>query len=254
MKQQLVTRLRDSPFFLINTSMDNEESLPQEQRFTSSDRKPLDGSARSSATSSRRSQSIPLPSSHVQRTHSEVQLCEDMESAERRDLNMFYRLVNGIRERQVNFTHETDSQMIRPLHPGRHQQQHPYPHDAASLKRYRASKEAETCVAHIIHTRNTPLDKTSYMHTSGSNEQSSSLPQDSGHQALQAATLALQALNQGGASSDPEKHQEQEDHFQQAGWSLSGFEEEVAPLKDPDDENLQQDDDEEDEGIFDLDL
>ena len=174
-----------------------------------------------------------------------------MESAERRDLNMFYRLVNGIRERQMSLTHEPASQTIHPIHPGRHQH-HPYAHDTASLKRYRASQEAESCVAHIIHTRNTPLDKTSYMHSSNGNEQSSSLPSESGHQALQAATLALQMMNHG-ASSDPEKHQEQEDHFQQGGWSLSGFEEEVAPLKDPDDENLSDDDDEE-EGIFDLDL
>jgi hypothetical protein len=44
--------------------------------------------------------SIPLPSSHVHRTQSEVQLSLDQEAAERRDASMFYRLVNGIRERQ----------------------------------------------------------------------------------------------------------------------------------------------------------
>ena len=108
-------------------------------------------------------------------------------------------------------------------------------------------------MAHIIHTRNTPLDKTSFMQTTNGNEQSSSLPSEGGHQALQAATLALQAMNHG-ASSDPEKHQEQEDHFQQGGWSLSGFEEEMAPLKDPDDEEDFSDVDGEEEGIFDLDL
>jgi hypothetical protein len=43
---------------------------------------------------------IPLPSSHVHRTQSEVQLSLDQEAAERRDTSMFYRLVNGIRERQ----------------------------------------------------------------------------------------------------------------------------------------------------------
>lgn len=48
----------------------------------------------------RKSSNIPLPESHVQRTRSEVQLCEDMESAEHREWNMFSRVVNGrIRER-----------------------------------------------------------------------------------------------------------------------------------------------------------
>lgn len=47
-----------------------------------------------------RSSSIPLPSSHVTRTQSEVQLSLDQAAAEERDIHMFYRLVNGIRERQ----------------------------------------------------------------------------------------------------------------------------------------------------------
>eukprot|EP00529_Nitzschia_sp_RCC80_P031765 CAMPEP_0113494050 /NCGR_PEP_ID=MMETSP0014_2-20120614/28909_1 /TAXON_ID=2857 /ORGANISM="Nitzschia sp." /LENGTH=362 /DNA_ID=CAMNT_0000387935 /DNA_START=534 /DNA_END=1622 /DNA_ORIENTATION=+ /assembly_acc=CAM_ASM_000159 len=54
------------------------------------------------------SQSMPFPSSHVHRTASEVQLCEDEEMAERRDLTMFYRLVNGIRERQTNHHQNPD--------------------------------------------------------------------------------------------------------------------------------------------------
>jgi hypothetical protein len=46
------------------------------------------------------SHSIPLPSNHVHRTESEVQLQAGLEAAERRNLRMFYRLVNGIRMRQ----------------------------------------------------------------------------------------------------------------------------------------------------------
>lgn len=52
-------------------------------------------------SSSRRSSSIPLPSSHVHRTQSEVQLSLDQEVAEQREVSMFYRLVNGIRDRQA---------------------------------------------------------------------------------------------------------------------------------------------------------
>jgi len=52
------------------------------------------------ASETRRSNTIPLPRSHVPRTDSEVQLHEDMAVAEWKDLCMFYRVVNGIRERQ----------------------------------------------------------------------------------------------------------------------------------------------------------
>jgi hypothetical protein len=72
------------------------------------------------------------------------------------------------------------------------------------------------------------------------------------------ATLALHAMNQG-ASSDPEQHQDEEEHFQQVGWSLTGFDEEqnkaTAPLQDSDDAcQAVPEDDVDDEGIFDLDL
>mmetsp|Transcript_1152 Transcript_1152/g.1518 ORF Transcript_1152/g.1518 Transcript_1152/m.1518 type:complete len:211 (-) Transcript_1152:31-663(-) len=47
-----------------------------------------------------RSASIPLPSTHIDRTISEVQLCMDKAVAEEREITMFYRVVTGIRERQ----------------------------------------------------------------------------------------------------------------------------------------------------------
>lgn len=45
------------------------------------------------------SHTIPLPSSHIPRTQSELQLCDDMAAAEWRDLCMFHRVVNGIRDK-----------------------------------------------------------------------------------------------------------------------------------------------------------
>jgi hypothetical protein len=54
-----------------------------------------------------RSPSIPLPKNHVARTRSEVQLCLDTEEAKQRDLEMFYRLVNGIRARQSTVINDT---------------------------------------------------------------------------------------------------------------------------------------------------
>jgi hypothetical protein len=48
-----------------------------------------------------RSSNIPLPSSHVVRTQSELQLSLDEAAAEQRDATMFYRVLNGLRERQL---------------------------------------------------------------------------------------------------------------------------------------------------------
>jgi len=93
--------------------------------------------------SNRRTQNIPLPLSHKHRTQSEVQLCEDMETAEQRDLNMFCRLVNGIRERQMNLVRENESSTAA----------------AAFYDPAHGLTEAERSLAHIVHTRNAPVDK-----------------------------------------------------------------------------------------------
>lgn len=55
---------------------------------------------RDSDVNRHRSKTIPLPSSHIARTQSELQLSEDMAAAEWKDLCMFYRVVGGIREQQ----------------------------------------------------------------------------------------------------------------------------------------------------------
>jgi len=83
--------------------------------------------------------------SHMQRTQSEVQLCEDMETAEQRDLNMFYRLVNGIRDRQMDLVRENESSNAA----------------AAFYDPAHDLTEAERSLAHIIHTRNAPVDRKS---------------------------------------------------------------------------------------------
>jgi hypothetical protein len=69
----------------------------------------------SSREQSSRSSSIPLPSTHVSRTQSELQLCLDEEVAEQRDTLMFYRLVNGIRERQSSPTQDCDETSERSI-------------------------------------------------------------------------------------------------------------------------------------------
>ena len=94
----------------------------------------------------RKSQNIPLPESHVHRTQSEVQLCQDMESAEQRDLNMFYRLVNGIRDRQMHLVRDNESSNAA----------------AAYYDPAHGLTEAEQSLARIIHTRNAPVATVPY--------------------------------------------------------------------------------------------
>jgi hypothetical protein len=78
----------------------------------------------SRSSSAATSDAIPLPSSHVHRTQSELQFDEDKEVAEQRDSTMFYRLVNGIRERNGGDTVDDD-----------------------------AVSHSERCLRNIIHTR-----------------------------------------------------------------------------------------------------
>jgi hypothetical protein len=77
-----------------------------------------------------RSQHIPLPISHVHRTESELQLCEDMAVAEHRDVNMFYRVVNGIRDKQMTLYQSQEN-----------------------------TKESDRTIASLIHTRHQPTSR-----------------------------------------------------------------------------------------------
>lgn len=133
------------------------------------DRSPTEETRTRSAKSQtgRKSQSIPLPSSHVHRTQSEVQLCEDMETAERRDLNMFYRLVNGIRERQGKLArehHHMSSDLSRvdvsSTGSGTVDQHYSGPHRPQQHLALHAM-ETEWSLAHIIQTRNAPMESAS---------------------------------------------------------------------------------------------
>lgn len=246
--------IRDSSFFRINSRLNfsmeraDDRLMPEENLSSSSKRERTsnnrDGSGkRRGGSSSRRSESIPLPSSHVHRTHSEVQLCEDMESAELRDLNMFYRLVNGIRDRQMSLAADhsgnNNSSSLLPLERHYH---HQYHHPVAA-----SQVEAETCLAHIIRTRNAPLDvgipSTHPRHDDPSRQT---------HNALLPPPLLVHNLNATGSL------QRVLDQFQgglginenlPGDWSIDGFEATAVPIN----HNMNQEEEEE-EGIFHLDL
>jgi hypothetical protein len=127
--------------------------LPQPQPLPpTQEGQPLSSTESSSpyvTSSSSRSSSIPLPSSHVARTQSELQLSLDQEAAEQRDASMFYRLVNGIRDRQ--------DMVLR----ARGGEEH------VALQQ----QQSEKSIARIIHTRLSKVDPDPRLHTSSSMQQ-----------------------------------------------------------------------------------
>jgi hypothetical protein len=109
---------RSSGVALHQDNTNTPSLLPVDESNTSSPLSPampITSKRKSSSSDSSRSSSIPLPSTHVARTQSELQLYLDEEVAEQRDLNMFYRLVNGIRERQSSPTRYLDATSERSI-------------------------------------------------------------------------------------------------------------------------------------------
>lgn len=155
-----------------------------------------------------RSNNIPLPLWHTHRTQSEIQLCEDMETAEQRDFNMFYRLVNGIRERQMNLVRENESSSAA----------------AAFYNPAHALTEAERSLAHIIHTRNAPVDKRNGKSTA------TSCKMNIGRRENANAFLNNWHTNLNGVSipeDDPQsmhEHEIQQERLEdENGWAVGGF-------------------------------
>mmetsp|Transcript_8882 Transcript_8882/g.19174 ORF Transcript_8882/g.19174 Transcript_8882/m.19174 type:complete len:250 (+) Transcript_8882:2-751(+) len=90
-----------------------------------------------------RSASIPVPDSHHgERTQSQVQLCIDEEAAEQREQMMFYRLINGMRDRHQKLVQE---QSFPP------QQQHQYGKPPPPMLSGNASRHDRSDVHHPAH-------------------------------------------------------------------------------------------------------
>jgi hypothetical protein len=197
---------RSSGVALHQDNTNTPSLLPVDESNTSSPLSPampITSKRKSSSSDSSRSSSIPLPSTHVARTQSELQLYLDEEVAEQRDLNMFYRLVNGIRERQSSPTRYLDA-------------------------------TSERSIAGIYHTRLAS-------HVEGGCEQNSSLDRD--------ATPKWSSLHSTRQVSEGSTHDE---------WSISGFD---SPRHEQPNANAInnialhcEEDDEDDEGVFSLDL
>ena len=99
-------RCRGASAVMFSTmGQDSQQHSPPEVSNSSSG-KDLGASVGTHGTA--RSSSIPLPSSHVHRTQSELQLRLDQEAAELREMNMFHRLVNGTRDRHSHHSSPDD--------------------------------------------------------------------------------------------------------------------------------------------------
>lgn len=94
--------LLDLTFMLHNETQERSQAANERMpSWSALEDQDFPGSLPDTTTTSARSSSIPFPSSHVARTQSELQLSLDQAAAEKRDAEMFYRLVNGIRERHA---------------------------------------------------------------------------------------------------------------------------------------------------------
>ena len=100
--------------------------------------------------SSMSSRSIPLPTSHVHRTQSELQLCEDLAVADHRDMAMFVRLVNGIRDKQHADTHTPPT--AHSSFAGSHGAAFPETSTTSS-----SADNGDAIIAHLYQTRNSPV-------------------------------------------------------------------------------------------------
>jgi hypothetical protein len=156
-------------------------------------------------TNAGRSQHIPLPSSHVHRTQSELQLCEDMAVAEHRDVSMFYRLVHGIRDKQMILDQSQEAPVSDPF-----------------IK----SKESDRTIASLIHTRHQPI-------VSRSTRALDTIPSVQEHavytQPFPAVTAPPMRTAPSGLGQDPHYVvSEALDSGVADDWSVSGFEEQLS--------------------------
>uniref|UniRef100_A0A7S0FVD3 Uncharacterized protein n=1 Tax=Minutocellus polymorphus TaxID=265543 RepID=A0A7S0FVD3_9STRA len=196
---------------------------------------------------------IPLPSSHIPRTKSELQLREDTAAAEWADLAMFHRLVNGMRSRNQKQLQEQhlvgtsalaqqrrqDDELRRRL---QHERQRSGLFPPAPSRGTR--HHAERCINSIISTRQPQP------------QEEQGQDQDA-HRIVSPETTATTKAT-AAAEKDPQRHDRLETlHsalFQAANedWSLEGYDDKAA--KEEDAAAAATGDDAADDGIFSLDL
>ena len=177
------------------------------------------------------SRPIPLPRTHIPRTISELQLREDMAVAEWREMCMFHRLVEGMKERQQAQQHGTSC---------------------------RAPQDSQDSTAHPSSTRQLPKTITPQESpVFGGDSDRSAFLVEMLHRASELGDLTTETSTTGPTSSsssataNSNKQQQQAQLVRDSDWSLEGFASSTITATTS---SFVPNDDNEDEGIFTLDL
>lgn len=102
---------------------------------------------------------IPLPTNHIHRTASELQLAEDTRTAELRDLCMYHRLVGGMQQRSHNHNY------LFEMHA--HQQRSRFRGDNNDVVAFSHELQTAECLANIYSTRHQKAEQLLGSSTSG---------------------------------------------------------------------------------------
>ena len=188
------------------------------------------------------SRPIPLPRTHITRTASELQLREDMAVAEWREMCMFHRLVEGMKERQ-----QAQHQQLTPCH------QHAAYGDSQDSTPHLSSGKQQ------LPTTITPLESPIFIDDSNRSahlvevlRRASQLGDLTGTETTTTTFNSSNSSSSISATINSVKQQQQQAQLQGSGWPLKGLADSLSTTTPS---YVHNDDDEgEDEGIFTLDL
>ena len=195
------------------------------------------------AVDSHPSRPIPLPCTHIPRTTSELQLREDMAVAEWREMCMFRRLVDGMKERQ-----QAQHQHVTPCH----QQRAAYGDSQDSTPHPSSGKQQQ------LPTTITPQESPVFIEDSNRSahlvemlHRASQLGDLTGTETTTTTTFNSSSIS---ATAINDKQRQQQTQLQGNGWPLEGFAHSLSTTIPPYVHNDDDDEVGEDEGIFTLDM
>ena len=190
------------------------------------------------------SRPIPLPRTHITRTASELQLREDMAVAEWREMCMFRRLVDGMKERQL-----AQHQHVTSCH-----QQHADCGDSQDSTPHPSSgKQQQLLAPTTITPQESPVfieDSNRSAHLVEMLHRASQLGDLTGTEATAATTTTFNSSSISATAINDKQRQQQQARLQGSGLPLEGFNHSLSTTT----PSYVHNDDDVDEGVFTLDL
>ena len=190
------------------------------------------------------SKPIPLPSTHISRTTSELQLQEDMAVAEWREVCMFRRLVDGMKERQLAQHQHVTSCHQQHADCGVSQDSTPHPS---------SGKQQQLLAPTTITPQKSPVfieDSNRSAHLVEMLHRASQLGDLTGTEATAATTTTFNSSSISATAINDKQRQQQQARLQGSGLPLEGFNHSLSTTT----PSYVHNDDDVDEGIFTLDL